>query len=305
MRKTLDIASRALLSLAAIGLALRLTVRDAWPLTAWIFYFAGLPAVLAGLFLVGGLAALSAGRPRRFALATLMAIIVAAGWWTRAHYSNPCTVSPASVRIVSWNVARLGSGREQVVSDLIDLDPDVILLVEGGGDDSTAYDFWRERFSGYDISLPGGGIIAMFRGTIESMSFRKMIGISSYAQFDTVINGRPLRAVIVDLDASPRFDKRALVPRVFDLAVSGIDRPLLIAGDFNTPVDSPVFAPARRKFRHAFETAGTGLLATWPARYPITAIDHVWVDSSVTLLCTSLYRSTASDHRAVVVETLF
>jgi len=305
MRKVLDLVSITLLTLAAVCLALRFTVRDAWPLTAWIFYFAGLPAVLAGSFFVGGLAALLAGRPRRFALATTMALVVAGGWWTSAHHTNPCTVSPASVRIVSWNVARLGFGREQVVSDLVDLDPDVILLVEGGGDDSGAYDFWRERFSGYDISLPGGGIVAMFRGTIESMSFREMIGISSYAQFDIVINERPLRAVIVDLDASPRFDKRALVPRVFDLAVSENDRPLLVAGDFNTPVDSPVFAAARRKFRHAFEASGTGLLATWPAPYPITAIDHVWVDSSVTLLCTSLYRSAASDHRAVVVDTLF
>jgi endonuclease/exonuclease/phosphatase (EEP) superfamily protein YafD len=305
MRKFFDSASIFVLAVATVGLAVRFTVRDAFPATAWVYYFFGLPAVLAVLLMGGAALSILAHRFRRCAIAALAAISVAGAWWTNAHHDNPCAVRDDSLRIVSWNVSRLRAGREPIAAELAQLAPDVALLVEAGNDNAEAWSYWRERFPGYDVSLPGGGILAIVRGAIESTSFREITGISSFAALDVIVGGRPLRIAAVDLDASPRFDKRLLVPRVFQLATADVDRPLVVAGDFNTPVDSPAFAGAREDFRHAFEAAGRGLLATWPARYPVTAIDHVWTGPGVTPLCASLHVSDASDHRAVVVDAAF
>lgn len=305
MRKFFDITSIFVFAVAAAGLAVRFTVRDALPVTAWVYYFVGLPAVLTALLAGGGVLAILAGRYRRGVVAAIAAAVCAVSWWTDAYYDNACTVRPDSARIVMWNVSRLRAGREPVAAELERLAPDIALLVEGGNDNTEAWTYWRERFPGYDVSLPGGGIVAIVRGAIESTSFREMTGISSFARFDVIVDGRPLRIAGVDLDASPRFDKRRLVPRVFELATADADRPLIVAGDFNTPVDSPAFATARGSFRQAFEAAGRGLLATWPTRYPVTAIDHVWTGPGVTPLCASLPASDVSDHRAVVVDAAF
>jgi endonuclease/exonuclease/phosphatase (EEP) superfamily protein YafD len=235
----------------------------------------------------------------------LLAASIGGSWWTASRHANPCEVAEDSIRVVSWNVSRLTNDGNEVAAELASLRPDVALLVEGGRNNAEAWEFWRERFPGYDVALPGGGIVVLVRGSIESTDFRHMTGISSYAQFDLIVKGRPLRAVAVDLDASPRFDKRLLVPRVFELAGKALESPLIVGGDFNTPLDSPVFTAVRKDFRHAFEAAGHGLAATWPARFPITAIDHIWTGPYVRPLCTSLYSSDASDHRAVVLDATF
>lgn len=51
--------------------------------------------------------------------------------------------------------------------------------------------------------------------------------------------------------------------------------PLILAGDLNTPPDSDLLRPLRRRFRFAFERAGWGYGYTWTVGRPMMRIDHI------------------------------
>jgi endonuclease/exonuclease/phosphatase (EEP) superfamily protein YafD len=304
LRRFVDLGSLAALVLAALLLLLRFTVRDAYPLPAWIYYFFGLAPIIAALFALSAIAALAAGKARRALIAVLLAVSAAGGWLVSAWHDNPCEVVANSIRLVAWNISRLRGGAEKIVEDLQALDADLVLLVEAGNDNRQAREFWQGAFPDYEIALPGGGLAVLARGRLGPVRVGALEGISSYARVAATVGDSELEVLLVDLDASPRFDKHRMVPEVFRLAVEDVsdEDPLIVAGDFNTPIVSSVFRRVRERFTHAFEDSGSGLLLTWPARLPLTAIDHVWGNDGVRFLCTRLATNRASDHRAVVAD---
>ena len=80
------------------------------------------------------------------------------------------------------------------------------------------------------------------------------------------------------------------------------DHPTIIVGDFNTPVDSVFLNPIRQTYRHAFEVAGTGYLATWPIPAPVIAIDHCWVSKHIDVTACRIKWALHSDHRPIVTD---
>ncbi len=54
--------------------------------------------------------------------------------------------------------------------------------------------------------------------------------------------------------------------------------PGLVAGDLNTPADSPLLEPLRERFTFAFDRAGWGYGYTRPTFPPWTRIDHILAD---------------------------
>ncbi|MFT4570339.1 MAG: endonuclease/exonuclease/phosphatase (EEP) superfamily protein YafD [Hyphomicrobiaceae bacterium] len=290
--------------LATVLLALRFTVRDAYHLPAWIYYFFGLAPLIAALYAASGVVALLAQRRRPAVASFAMAAAVFAGWVGSAYHHITCEHRGDAVRVVTWNLSRLRDGADRVVADLQSLDPDIALLVETGHDNREAREFWEKSFADHEIVFAGGGIVVMARGEVGEPESGSLAGISSYATLDVSVRGQAFHVMVVDLDASPRFDKRQLVPEVFRIAseTNTNARALIVAGDFNTPIFSPVFIDVRQRFVNAFEAAGSGLHATWPSRFPLTAIDHIWTRKNIEVGCSRLFTSPASDHRAVVAD---
>lgn len=61
-------------------------------------------------------------------------------------------------------------------------------------------------------------------------------------------------------------------------AIRGLDGPLLLAGDFNTPRDSPIFRQAWADYRDAFTDAGFGFGTTYAKHNTWLRIDHILYD---------------------------
>jgi len=296
LKRWLANAAKCTVIIAIASVVLRATIADRTHLSAWVFYFVPLP--LSALALLGAaLLFVGAMRPRS-ALAAAVAALALYGYWTFAHtFDQPCESAGANgLRVVSWNVNHLRRGMDAVAAQLDATGADVIGLVEASHPSPKHLEFWRARFPGHTVLIPGGGLVLIVRGDIVSTEMRELIGISRLLVADLEIDGAPLRVALADLDASPRFEKKVLLQSTFDAAGAGATLPTIVMGDFNTPIDSLWFRAVRGTYAHAFEKAGTGLLATWPSERPVLAIDHIWAGRGLTATCARLEATPLSDH---------
>ena len=83
--------------------------------------------------------------------------------------------------------------------------------------------------------------------------------------------------------------------------------PLIVAGDFNATADHvPMEQLLASGLRDAFDEAGRGVGATWPAwrwpMIPVMRLDHVLVRGAITVLTAEVQYNRGSDHRRVSVE---
>lgn len=283
---------------AVAALALRATVADTWPVTAWVVYFVP-PPLIAALLLTSALLFALAASPRTALVCALAGLAAGATWYATHEFQRDCPTTRAPLRVLVWNVARGRTASWQQIADYaVDSDADVIGLLEAGPASDAQYRFWSERFPGHRLVLPGGGVVLLVRGAVESSRFRQLLGISSALTADLVVAGEAVRVVLVDLDASPRYDKRLLSEAALSISRSPDGRPVIVMGDFNMPLDSRWFRAFRTRFTHAFEAAGDGMLASWPARWPVVAVDHVWSSAGLAPVCARLLDTGLSDHRA-------
>jgi vancomycin resistance protein VanJ len=89
------------------------------------------------------------------------------------------------------------------------------------------------------------------------------------------------------------------------LADSLSDRPLIIAGDFNTPRDSVLFDPMRTHHSNAWEKAGSRGADTWPWPVPVLSLDQVWSNQWLKPLRCQTAGNWRSDHLWIEAEFVF
>lgn len=88
------------------------------------------------------------------------------------------------------------------------------------------------------------------------------------------------------------------------------DKPLLIVGDFNTPVSSQMFQSHWGDFQSAFDLAGIGYGYTspckanrfWPENLPWARIDHILCSPEWTVRSCQIGKSAGSDHRLIAAS---
>ncbi len=81
---------------------------------------------------------------------------------------------------------------------------------------------------------------------------------------------------------------------------------LILCGDFNSGPLSPLYFLLRRRLHDAQRAGGRAARATWPARYPLLRLDHVWVGKALSVERAYVPRDRltqmASDHLPIVVD---
>jgi endonuclease/exonuclease/phosphatase family metal-dependent hydrolase len=93
-------------------------------------------------------------------------------------------------------------------------------------------------------------------------------------------------------------------PAPFKALSGNLDR-LILCGDFNAGALSPSYFLLRRRLADAQRALGSAR-ATWPARFPLLRLDHVWVGKEVRVERVLVPRDpltrVASDHLPVVAD---
>lgn len=297
MRRTADRLGIATSALAVLGLFLRVTLRDRVPVLATVFYATPLPVVSA-LLALAGVAFFAASRRRVAATLAASAALAGAAAFRAGWHPARETATPArdAMRVVQWNVSHRGDAtwtRSQAAT----FDADVIALVETGKLSGGAVRAWQ-----WPAVLATDGMLVLAKDSVED---RGAIDLGPHARARHVVatsGGRVVPIVIVDVESNPLVPRHDALSRVLR-AAAGIEGPLLVLGDFNTPPESAWFDAFRGSFVNAFEAAGEGWAPTWPAKraFPVLHLDQVWV-RGIAVKRTKHGWVAGFDHRPVLVD---
>ena len=287
-----------LVQLAVVsGVLLHLTLRDAIPGIAVLYY--ALPRiVLAALAL---LVALATAWSRRTGptVAWLVIAAVLIAWWHRAEWREAGNDSSTGITVMYWNTGRGAGGWEAIMAEIEDRQPDLVALGETDHPSNEFRTLWCERFPQYDVSFLGGGMLCLVRGASSDARVPRFDDHTQGRELDVTIDGAELRCLIIDVYALPVYDRSDALSAIAQHVRHADGRPLLILGDFNTPVESIHLRDLRKEHVNAFEQAGQGYIATWPARAPMLSLDQIWANSQVAVLNCRHLRTAVSDHCAV------
>ncbi len=78
--------------------------------------------------------------------------------------------------------------------------------------------------------------------------------------------------------------------------------PLVIGGDFNSPVESRVYQQYWSAYRNAFDEVGVGVGGTWATRWHTLRIDHVLCDAETKVVSCEVTPNLGGDHRGLIVS---
>lgn len=307
---------RAGWALLLLGAVLQLFIQDrltAVPGVNLLFY--GLPKPC--LALLAAALALWPRVSRRWRAGAAAVALAFGGWWAAvswcgapapripppADLSAPplSTNSVRELKVLYWNLGRPKVLHRGMVEVMHQEQPDVAAFVEPGVNAGALTPDYENLLPGYQAAWMPRGILWLSRVPSRYRDRGKLESIGAYAWFDVEGFGPVFRLVVADVHPHLFQSRKGQLDEALECA-GGLASSILV-GDFNTPLESPLWQPYRKDFVHAFEAAGHGWRETWPLGLPLLSLDHVWVGPSWQVVeARKIWRPTASDHAALVVR---
>lgn len=328
LRRWTGIASLAYLAGAIAAAALLWGFGDAW-WPATILLFSGRWVLLLPLaLLVPAALALLNGRAL-LALAATAALVLFPIMGLRVHPGrSEADVEgvPGHVRIVTLNAA----DSRRVAYDLPALleiwQPDIVALQECGRNVAPvvwATRGWYRQIAGRGLCLlsryPIERVELMDRSALEDVRAASSIGGAGYVvRYTLRLPGGVVRLTNLHLETprkgfeaamrgslrglSGNTQLRRIESRLARRWAEGAGGPLLVVGDFNTPVESRIFQAHWGDFDDAFSVAGTGFGYTKYNGWIRARIDHVLAGDGWRVDRARVGRDAYSDHRPLIVD---
>jgi len=148
------------------------------------------------------------------------------------------------------------------------------------------------------VPVRGAAVLFVVDSPAGPIPFANLHLDSPHRALDVMRDNRQIGAQLLELNSVRREEESMQISR----RVHEIGGPFVMAGDFNTPDDSPIFREAWSDFRDAFSVAGFGFGTSYAKHHTWLRIDHILYDLSWS--CRSCYTSEdiGSGHRAVFAE---
>ncbi len=290
-----------------------------WPGT--LFLFGPRWPILLPLLLLAPLAVLFRRRSLLWLFAALVLAVgpymgLALPWNRVAGYFAP--PPDLTLRIVTYNAG--GTTDEAVIRMAQTVQPDILTLNEWHGSRALP----EALTAGRHVSRAGGNVV-LSRLPIESAERLHSEALKPWEQRTMRCRLQtawgPIQLVCLHLE-TPRKGLSEVVDshwhgldalrqntakrRAESLLVSRFAReftgPAIVAGDFNTPVESRIYQSHWAGWQNAFSQAGCGLGYTKYTRLYGVRIDHVLVTSHWRVLSVRVGPDLGGDHRPVVAE---
>lgn len=290
-------AANGLLLAALMGFIVHLTVRDRFRFLSTAFYATPWPVIL---FLAGlsGFVFFCQRRRWRGLLAVCLAVAALAGFVTCHVCWNRPVDCANRVRVVLWNACWGRLGKDRVMVRLEETRADLIGIVESGA----TREEWQQAFPQRQIVTGRGGLLLIAKGRIRQWQRGSLGGCGRYLSFQWHYEGREVAGLLVDIRSSPFRSRAPAFDAIAKLAADAGDKPLILMGDFNTPIDSIYMDALRQKLAHVFESAGRGPFLSWPVPCPVMALDHVWVSPHLRPAAAQYRATLCSDHCLLHVD---
>jgi endonuclease/exonuclease/phosphatase (EEP) superfamily protein YafD len=223
------------------------------------------------------------------------------GHWAQVSFRHhEAADTTGSHTLFFWNIAsKLVTPK--TVAQLRNSQADVMGMVEAGDWQGTS-EWYASEFPGYHFAHFRRALVIGSRTPILSHTSGGLGGFGKYALVKTTIGTDVVTILLVDVESNPFRSRRPAFDALARLIAAQGDEPLVVMGDFNTPGDSTLFEPLRESFQDAFETAGNGLISTWPVPVPVLTLDHIWLSRHLDVHQARHGWSATSDHRPVVAK---
>ncbi len=251
---------------------------------------------------------LDPGRRSSFQIRLLRAAGLACGivWGlTSWSFSDPPPASGSTVRVMTWNLGHGRRGLEQLAAEAAEFQPDLAVFVEADPARTDIRAVFRAAFPEHHVAILGGGIVLVSRwpgGEARAWQTGTETVESRIREVDLATPYGTWTVFACDLASSTVYQRE---PHVRDL-VASIQKcqfPVIVAGDFNTPLDSVHLNQLRQlPLGEAFERSGRGYVATWPVPVPVLSLDQIWLSPGLTPVSCRRVWSWRTDHAAVIAE---
>ena len=264
--------------------------------------------------------------PRIFTIAGL-AIIICSLQTYALSYSNITVVGrdePQSLRVMTYNIRAADYGLNRIIATIQKSEADIIALQEvdklvrrtGRIDQPKIiarslgmYYTFRKHFS-YQGGEFGLALLSRYKiDRVERVRVRRSNLVLLKARVHTP--ERPVSVLVVHFHPTNPLDEATIrkendaarfreAKHALEIATT-YNTPFLIMGDFNANSSSPAYDLFAEKFQDCCRIGGLWY-KTWPAKFPVTRIDYVWVSRHFKVLGCRTLKSSASDHLPVVAE---
>lgn len=284
--------------LLVVGLLLHFSVKDRFYPLALPFYGLPLP-VLAGL--AAGLALFQTQARHLKFIAALLCVAITSLWLSRSlHWRENPSNHPGeqNLNVLVWNLSRPNSPSQKLVELILAHQPHIASIVEPGGEAGDLIAWYEERLPGYEVAWMPRGILWFSRLPSRYRSRGKLDGLGAYAYFEVQHSSGLFRFVSVDVFPYPHHPRTGQLREALEW--TGNEPHSIIAGDFNTPLESVHFEPYRAHLTNAFEAAGRGFRETWFWGLPLLSLDQIWCGPEWKPLAVRKIHTTASDHAALL-----
>jgi endonuclease/exonuclease/phosphatase family metal-dependent hydrolase len=212
--------------------------------------------------------------------------------------------SETGIKVVTWNMAHGFHGFEGMVHDLAALNPDIAVAIEADPKDTDTRPIFQKAFPDHHVTIMGGGIVLVSRwpaGETRPYHVGDPSQDSRIREVDVETPYGTWTVFGVDLASSPYYSRHRTYEELAAHIAARSDRPVIVAGDFNTPVDSVHYEHFRKLgLKELFLTAGQGYLPTWPAPTPVLSLDQIWVNDKLKPVECHREWSWHSDHAGAV-----
>jgi hypothetical protein len=213
-----------------------------------------------------------------------------------------------TTRVVSLNCA----GTKEAVLEVIDLNPDIVLIQESVGRD--ALEKLRAKLGADWTMVVGIDASILARGELKPVGEPPYPPNHTSAWLgDTLIVSHRLAPPVFRMDywnpacwtayAENKRRRRAEFAKLVEVVSrTAADAPLIIGGDFNTPPDHTITEPLSKFASDAFAGAGRGWGATGINWVPMVRIDQIWASQNYSPVNAFARKTKHSDHRMAVAD---
>ena len=165
-----------------------------------------------------------------------------------------------------------------------------------------AKDIWRNNFKDYHQTDLGAGLLILSRNKILKTISKGGDKDLRHIAVRLDIDGKPWNVLLVDIMHAPWHSRKGAFTKISKLIDQLNDLPLVILGDFNTPLDSAYIEIIRNKnMKEVFENVGQDWQISWSTSKPVLCIDQLWVNNKIEPRTAIFEWTSVSDHLPLTV----
>lgn len=250
------------------------------------------------------------------------------GWNVPLAALNPFDSARAPFRVMTYNVQRGERGFATLAQTIARQKPDILCLQETQDPPPKVFSYPGDAFQAHFKvwnSARGGDVMTLSRFALVSQRTWPLSGTRriletvwqtprgqvrvlnvhiAKSEAEKQLQDRNFATFAVQLGANARAASQTRLEQLPALeAALGGDLPLIVAGDFNAPRRGRFYRALTNYASDAWKQAGWGDGATFPSRWPLLGIDHIFLRGARATRAL-VPRSRASDHLPLVADVV-